>query len=82
MSFAALVVVGDPASAVVATGFRKAKEVPQAIRRALKRAKKGPNPGVISRRPPDSLTCSLGRSAPAMVLNPFSLLKPARKARA
>src|ERR1700739_1134082 len=40
MSFAALVVVGDPASAVVGYGSGKAKEVPQAIRKGIESAKK------------------------------------------
>src|SRR5438105_6842218 len=40
MSFAALVVVGDPSSAVVGYGSGKAKEVPQAIRKAIESAKK------------------------------------------
>src|SRR2546430_6501544 len=40
MSFAALVVVGDPASAVVDYGTGKAKEVPQAIRKGIESAKK------------------------------------------
>jgi small subunit ribosomal protein S5 len=40
MSFAALVVVGDPASAVVGYGSGKAREVPQAIRKAIESAKK------------------------------------------
>jgi small subunit ribosomal protein S5 len=40
MSFAALVVVGDPSSAVVGFGSGKAKEVPQAIRKAIESAKK------------------------------------------
>ena len=39
MSFAALVVVGDPASAVVGYGSGKAKEVPQAIRKGIESAK-------------------------------------------
>ena len=34
LSFAALVVVGDPSAAVVGHGSGKAKEVPQAIRKA------------------------------------------------
>jgi len=39
-SFAALVVVGDPSSAVVGYGSGKAKEVPQAIRKGIESAKK------------------------------------------
>jgi len=40
LSFAALVVVGDPSSAVVGFGSGKAKEVPQAIRKGIESAKK------------------------------------------
>src|SRR5947207_557841 len=40
LSFAALVVVGDPGSAVVGYGSGKAKEVPQAIRKGIESAKK------------------------------------------
>src|SRR5213082_4312137 len=40
LSFAALVVVGDPGSAVVGYGAGKAKEVPQAIRKGIESAKK------------------------------------------
>src|ERR1700761_8939074 len=40
LSFAALVVVGDPSAAVVGHGAGKAKEVPQAIRKAIESAKK------------------------------------------
>src|SRR5271169_1335100 len=40
MSFAALVVVGDPTAAIVGYGSGKAKEVPQAIRKGIESAKK------------------------------------------
>jgi small subunit ribosomal protein S5 len=40
MSFAALVVIGDPSAGVVGHGAGKAKEVPQAIRKAIESAKK------------------------------------------
>src|ERR1700691_3792859 len=40
MSFAALVVIGDPSAGVVGFGSGKAKEVPQAIRKGIESAKK------------------------------------------
>ena len=40
LSFAALIVVGDPTAAVVGYGSGKAKEVPQAIRKGIESAKK------------------------------------------
>src|SRR5271169_1823151 len=40
LSFAALVVVGDPSAAVVGFGSGKAREVPQAIRKGIESAKK------------------------------------------
>src|SRR5437764_12205237 len=40
MSFAAIVVIGDPSAAVVGFGSGKAKEVRQAIRKGIEAAKK------------------------------------------
>jgi small subunit ribosomal protein S5 len=40
LSFAALVVVGDPSAGVVGYGSGKAKEVPQAIRKGIESAKR------------------------------------------
>jgi small subunit ribosomal protein S5 len=40
LSFAAVVVVGDPSAGVVGYGSGKAKEVPQAIRKGIESAKK------------------------------------------
>lgn len=40
MSFAALVVIGDPDQGIVGYGSGKAKEVPQAIRKGIESAKK------------------------------------------
>jgi len=70
MSFAALVVVGDPSAGVVGYGSGKAKEVPQAIRKGIEAAKKN-----LLRVHLSSTTiphASLGRYGAGMVL-----LKPA-----
>ena len=70
MSFAALVVVGDPASAVVGYGSGKAKEVPQAIRKGIEAAKK--NLIKVNLSHTSIPHASLGRFGSGMVL-----LKPA-----
>jgi small subunit ribosomal protein S5 len=70
MSFAALVVVGDPSSAVVGYGSGKAKEVPQAIRKGIEAAKKNLIRVNLSHTSIPHI--SLGRFGSGMVL-----LKPA-----
>jgi small subunit ribosomal protein S5 len=70
MSFAALVVVGDPSAAVVGFGSGKAKEVPQAIRKGIEAAKK--NLMRINLTQTSVPHTSLGRFGSGMVL-----LKPA-----
>jgi len=70
MSFAALVVVGDPTSAVVGYGSGKAKEVPQAIRKGIEAAKK--NLIKVNLSHTSIPHASLGRFGSGMVL-----LKPA-----
>jgi len=70
MSFAALVVIGDPASAVVGYGSGKAKEVPQAIRKGIEAAKKNLIKVNLSQTSIPHI--SLGRFGSGMVL-----LKPA-----
>ncbi|MBI2679270.1 MAG: 30S ribosomal protein S5 [Candidatus Koribacter versatilis] len=70
LSFAALVVVGDPSAGVVGYGSGKAKEVPQAIRKGIEAAKKN-----LLRVHLNATTiphASLGRFGSGMVL-----LKPA-----
>jgi small subunit ribosomal protein S5 len=70
LSFAALVVVGDPGAAVVGYGAGKAKEVPQAIRKGIEAAKK--NLMQVNLRQTTIPHTVLGRFGSGMVL-----LKPA-----
>ena len=70
LSFAALVVVGDPSAAVVGYGSGKAKEVPQAIRKGIESAKK--NLIKVNLSQTSIPHVSLGRFGSGMVL-----LKPA-----
>jgi small subunit ribosomal protein S5 len=70
LSFAALVVVGDPSAGVVGHGSGKAKEVPQAIRKAIESAKK--NLIRVNLTQTSIPHLSLGRYGAGMVL-----LKPA-----
>jgi small subunit ribosomal protein S5 len=70
MSFAALVVIGDPSAAVVGYGSGKAKEVPQAIRKGIESAKK--NLIRVNLTQTSVPHTSLGRFGSGMVL-----LKPA-----
>ena len=70
LSFAALVVVGDPTAAVVGYGSGKAKEVPQAIRKGIEAAKK--NLMQVNLRQTTIPHSVLGRFGSGMVL-----LKPA-----
>jgi small subunit ribosomal protein S5 len=70
LSFAALVVVGDPAAAVVGYGSGKAKEVPQAIRKGIEAAKK--NLVKVNLTQTSIPHAALGRYGSGMVL-----LKPA-----
>jgi len=69
MSFAALVVIGDPSAAVVGFGSGKAKEVPQAIRKGIEAAKKNLMRINLTQTVPHTV---LGRFGSGMVL-----LKPA-----
>jgi len=70
LSFAALVVVGDPSAGVVGFGSGKAKEVPQAIRKGIESAKK--NLLKVNLNQTTIPHVSLGRFGSGMVL-----LKPA-----
>src|ERR1700730_4910967 len=70
LSFAALVVVGDPSAAVVGYGSGKAKEVPQAIRKGIESAKKNLMRGNLTQTSIPHLV--LGRYGAGKVL-----LKPA-----
>ncbi|MGH9480556.1 MAG: 30S ribosomal protein S5, partial [Terriglobales bacterium] len=70
LSFAALVVVGDPSAAVVGYGSGKSKEVPSAIRKGIEAAKK--NLVHIHRLPTTIPHAVLGRYGSGQVL-----LKPA-----
>src|SRR6201987_1851058 len=70
MSFAALVVVGDPSAGVVGYGSGKAKEVPQAIRKGIESAKKNLGKGNLTQTSIAHLV--LGRYGSGKVL-----LKPA-----
>ncbi len=70
MSFAALVVIGDPSAGVVGYGSGKAKEVPQAIRKGIEAAKK--NLVRVHLSQTTIPHASLGRFGSGMVL-----LKPA-----
>src|SRR6201987_1167580 len=70
MSFAALVVIGDPGQGIVGYGSGKAKEVPQAIRKGIESAKKNLVKGNLTQTSiPHQV---LGRFGSGMVL-----LKPA-----
>ena len=70
MSFAALVIVGDPSAGVVGFGSGKAREVPQAIRKGIEAAKK--NLIRVNLTQTSSPHISLGRYGAGRVL-----LKPA-----
>jgi small subunit ribosomal protein S5 len=70
LSFAALVVVGDPTAGVVGFGSGKAKEVPMAIRKGIESAKK--NLVKVNMTQTTSPHVSLGRYGSGRVL-----LKPA-----